>query len=316
MTLQYLRHVRLTAKGKGGGFVVNPDGSAKHQLKIAFAVEMGISSTQNEATIEIYNLSEGHRSKLGKELDDITLEAGYAPPGGSSNIGIIAAGQIRDVKHTRSGPDIVTIISIGDGDKAVRSASVAETLDDGKEPKDAIEVAKKALTQAGVKEGEIKLPDNLPKFLRPYTMFGSAKRELDVLGRGFGFYWYIQHGALEIVPADGVLGGSTPTISPETGMIGVPAVTDNGVEVSCLLNPELRIGRKVKIESKVLEMNAANGEYRISAGTFSGDNRDGDFTTTIVGESIKGDKVDQGEQLEPTTLDSVSPVNASVKGPQ
>ena len=45
-------------------------------------------------------------------------------------------------------------------------------------------------------------------------------------------------------------------------------------------------------------MNAADGEYRVSECVFQGDNRDGDFIVTILGESLKGGKVDEGKLLE------------------
>ena len=76
MTEQYIRKVRCSFNG---GFVVNPGGPAKHELKIGFNVTKGISSSANTADIEIYNLTESHRNAMGKEFDEVTLEAGYYP---------------------------------------------------------------------------------------------------------------------------------------------------------------------------------------------------------------------------------------------
>lgn len=292
---QYLRKVRATLSGSAGSLVVNPGGIATHELKVAFEVSKGIESSQNTASVSIWNLNEGHRNSVGKELDDITLEAGYMPPNGGSNVGIIFKGQIRDVEHTRQGPDIITTISCGDGDKAFRRATISKTFPKGTAVKDVVEELYKQLEAEGIDRGEWKFPEDMPDFKRPYSMCGSCSRELDTIGRGRGFYWSSQNGVMEIIPADGFVGGIV-LITPRTGMVGTPTLTDNGVKVSALLNPEIRPGRRVRIESETLEMNAEGGEYRVSQCTYAGDNRDDDFVVDIHGEAIKGGKVDQGKK--------------------
>jgi len=292
---QYLRKVRLTAKGSGGSIVINPGGILLHEIKIGFDVSKSISSTANSATIRLWNLQESTRNALGKELDDITLEAGYMPPEGGDNVGVIFQGQIRDVEHTRDGPDIVTILSTGEGDKAFRRATISKTYPAGTKVEKVVEDIYAEMEKEGVKRGEWKFPETVEPFKRPYSMCGGCKREMDTLSRGKGFYWSVQNGAMELIPSDGFVGGLV-LITPQTGMINVPTITDNGVKVSCLLNPEIRPGRRVRIESQVLEMNAEGGEYRVSEVTYSGDNRDGDFVAALCGESIKGGKVDEGKK--------------------
>lgn len=291
---QYLRKVRLTA---AGGFVVNPGGVQPHELKIAFAVSKSLSSKQNEAvSIKIWNLNEGHRNAIGKEFDDFTLEAGYMPPGEGGNVGIIFKGQLRDVEHTREGPDIITTLSCGDGDKAFRRATTSKSYPKGTPVKDVVEDIYKDLAKQGIGKGEWKFPDGMKEnYQRPYSVCGGCKRELDNIGRSNGFYWSIQNGVMEIVPGDGYIGGEF-LISPKTGMIDVPAITDNGVKVSALLNPEIRPGRRVRVESDVLGMNGANGVFRVSACQYDGDNRDGAFKVDVQGEKVNGNKVDEGKK--------------------
>lgn len=291
---QYLRKVRLKASGSGGSLVLNPGPVQLHEIKIAFDVAKSISSQANSATIRIWNLAESSRNAVGKELDQITLEAGYMPPGETGNVGIIFKGQMRDVEHTREGPDIVTTLSCGDGDKAFRRATISKTYPAGTKVEDVVEGIYHELSKEGVSRGEWKFPDQMEPFKRPYSMCGGCKRELDTIGRGKGFYWSVQNGAMEVHPGDGFIGGVV-LITPQTGMIDVPTLTDNGVKVSCLLNPEIRPGRRVRIESQVLEMNAEGGEYRVSEATYSGGNHDeADLRVAITAESIKGGKVDQG----------------------
>ena len=309
--LLYHRKVRLTCQGSGGKILINHDERLANNLKIAFDVSKSISSTQNEAEITVFNLSESSRNALGKELDEVILEAGYWPPGGEDNTGIIFKGQIRDVEHSRDGPTIVTRLKTGDGDKAIRKATVSKSYPSGTAVQSVMEDIAKQMQEEGVVRGEWKLPEGDLTFHRPYAAVGSAKREMDQLGRGFGFYWSIQNGVLEVIPGDGYVGGIT-LISPQSGMIYSPTITDNGVKVSVLLDPSVRPGRRVRIESHVMEMNAQEGEYRVGECRFSGDNRDGDMIVFIFAESVVGKKVDEGKKNE--TVENSSVVDGDYGG--
>jgi len=289
---QYLRKVRAVL---GGNVIINPGPVSLHEMKIEFTITKSISSAQNAAEIKIYNLAEKTRNSIGKELDSITLSAGYMPPGEAGNVGIIFKGAIRDVEHRREGTNIITIISCGDGDAAFRRATISKSYPAGTPVKDVIDDIAKELEAKGLSRGEVKLPEAVEKktFKRPYVACGSCVREMDTISRGNGFYWGSQNETLEIVPSDGFV-GTVALITPETGMIGTPALTDNGVRVSALLNPEVRPNRRVQLKSDTLEMNAQDGMYRVSTCTYSGDNYDGDFKIEITGEAIKSGKVDEG----------------------
>ena len=291
--LQFRRKVRLSFSG---GFIVNPGGFNKHDLKVAFSLTKDISSAVNSGTVEIWNLTESHRNSIGKEYDEVVIEAGYMPPDGESNVGIIGRIDVKDVEHTRDGADIITRISCGEGHKALARATTSKSWPKGTLVKDVIEDIYKELEKEGIKRGEWKFPEDMPaEFKRPYAACGSCRRELDMIGRGHGFYWSVQNGVMEIVPGDGYV-GTMVSLDPNSGMIDVPTITDNGIRVACLINPEIRPNRRIQVRSQVLEMNAANGVYRVGACTFAGDNRDGEFRCDITAESIQGDgKVDQGK---------------------
>lgn len=283
---QYLRKVIATFTGKGGNYVVT-------DLKISFEVAKKISGGPNEATIKIWNMAGGNRSKLGKELDRVRLEAGYQGTlGARGNIGVIFDGHIREVAHDREDTDIVSTIQCGDGDKAKRTGTIAKTFPAKTKPKDMVEEILKKMPD--VAKGMWKGLDDLPEYKRPVTMCGPCSRELDTIGRTHGLYWSVQDGALEIIPKDGNLDGEV-LISKVTGMIGVPSITDNGIKVKTLLNPQLRCNRLIRVESQILDMNSKGQKYRISGLDFAGDNRDGEFTAAIAGEEVKPQKPKGGK---------------------
>lgn len=297
--LQYLRKARVTFAGPGG-FVVNPGDLMTDQLRVRFSVTRGISSTANTFKIDLFNLNETHRNSLGLELDTVMLEVGYTPPGGGNNIGIIAKGKIRDYQHDREGGDIISTVSCGDGDKAYRRATISKTIPKGTPLTEVVDEIHKEMKKEGIAKGEWSFPDKVKntQLKRPYSMCGSCTRELDTLGRSHGFYWNIQNETMEIIPGNGHLPGSL-LITPDTGLIGTPTITDNGIKVKALINPEARPNRMMKVRSQVLKMNRKGEDYRISEVSFNGDNQEGDWIMTLTGEAIGGDKkVDEGKKAK------------------
>lgn len=292
MSDQYLRKVRVRL---GGSVVINPSSQVliRDEMKVGFYISKGLSASQNTAEIRIWNLAEGNRNAVGKELDTVELEAGYMPPTGGGKFGLIFKGNIRDVQHVREGMDIITTITCGDGDAAIRRATISKSFPAGTKVEDVIDEVVKQLEAKGLTRGEWKLPDELPILKRPYAICGACVRELNRLGRAFKFYWSSQNEKVEIVGGEKAL-SQMAMISPDTGMIGPPTITDNGVIVTALLNPDIKPNHQVQIQSQFLDMNAEGGTYRVGNVAFIGDNKDGDFLVEIEGEAIKGGKVDEG----------------------
>lgn len=289
MAQLWIRDVKLTISGSGGGITIQPNGRGDI-LRIKFKVEKTISGTPNKATIEIYNLSRANREKIKKEFDTATLEAGHVSAG---NRGIIFTGHIRDVKHTRDGPDIITTVECGDGDKGNSTGVVSKNFPKGSKPADMVEELRKLMPEvdSGTVHQDIQ---SLPATKRPTIMCGACRSELNKLGFSYKFYWTIQDGALDVIPGNKFI-DETTVISQQTGMIGAPSITDNGIEVKCLLNPAIKVGRVVEVRSEVLEMNGESGRFRVSGVGHAGDTHDDLYETEVSGERINGDTVDEGE---------------------
>lgn len=281
MNQQYIRDVILqTPAGMFGQQDIG--GTA---IKIEFEVEKTTSGVPNTATIKLWNLKRSSRDTLKEEFGRITLEAGYLWAG---NRGIIFDGFTRDVVHEPNDVDIVTTLQCGDGDKAIRKSHVAKTYPKKTPVKDIILDIQSKMKD--VKLGEIILPDNIEPSKRAVTFMTTPQRALNELGRTYGFYWSIQNGALEIIPHDKALSGLT-YVTPRTGMIGVPTITDTGVIVQALLNPDIRPNRRVFIQSKTTDEAGRSGTYRVSSAGYAGNNRDGDMLCEFEAELMKGDKV-------------------------
>lgn len=286
----YLRKVTLDLDG------VQINTTGDNDLTISFSVERDLSGEANSGSITVLNLSESTRNALGKELDHVILRAGYQPPSGGGNVGTIFQGRIRDIRHTRKGPDIETIMECGDADQALRKGVVNKTFPKGSTVREVIEEIQSQFERQDdkVTRGEWLGLENVPPLKRAETLCGSCRRAMNTFGRSRKFYWSFQNEKLEIFPSDEVLPGQIVEITPESGMVDTPTITDNGVIVKALMNPAIAPGHVVAVRSQTLSMNSEGGEYRVSKCTYSGDNRDGDFFVTITGERLQGGTVDEG----------------------
>lgn len=285
----WLRKVRVIFSA-GGDLIVNPGIETDPQLRVEFDIEKSISGTANELVVRIFNLSETSRNAIGKELTDVEIQAGYIPPGGPDLTGSIFIGQISDWTHDREGADIVTTVRAGDGGKAIRKSTIAKTYPAGTPPEQVVEDIYGKFAEHGVKRGEWLFPPMEP-FIRPYSISGAGSRELNLLGRSKGFYWSIQNQVMEVIPGDLYLPQIT-FLNDKRGMIHYPQITDNGIRLMALINPEVRPNRLIEVESKFVP--EANGKYRVGRVDYSGDNKNGNFQMLIHGEREHGGAIDEG----------------------
>lgn len=100
-------------------------------------------------------------------------------------------------------------------------------------------------------------------------LWGSPKAMMQQFADTAGIRWTVENnnlngGTVAIWPKGGArnIGVSgPPLISADTGMIGYPTFTINGVLFKTLFNPSLKLGGQVEIQSQVLK--SANGIYNV-----------------------------------------------------
>jgi hypothetical protein len=94
---------------------------------------------------------------------------------------------------------------------------------------------------------------------------GSLGQQLTAVCKAAGCDYLIDKVAnvLAVWPKGGARNGQDVLLSKDTGMIGYPSFTQNGVQVRSLFNPSLAFGRTIKIESQFTP--AANGRWTIAA---------------------------------------------------
>lgn len=257
------------------------NGRRIQDLRIKFSCEKQNEGTPNKAEIEIYNLSGATRSIMEAKNTKVRLYVGYlgltknafinAGINLNSSVELIFVGNVNKVTHDIQTPDIITKLEVKDGENAYRNAKIEK----GYPPNSTLKNIFKDLNDsmnipAGSQEV---IPDF--KYANGLTLSGLTRDHLDVLCRANGLEWSIQDETLQIIKRKKGTTDFAVVLSAETGLVGTPNKTDKGVEFESLLQPLLRPGRKVKLESKIL-----SGTYIVRKVKHEGDSQEGKFTSS------------------------------------
>ncbi|MGG7074322.1 hypothetical protein U5B43_08740 [Campylobacter sp. 9BO] len=250
-------------------------------LQVSFSIEKTITDEPNTAKIEIYNLTAQNRNLLTSGVfNKAILSAGYAEPR------ILFAGDINKAHTTRNDLDFISVLECGDGQTDYSKAKIHTTLKAGVKDSDIVNMCVKNMTS---KKGGVDLPKDkaLP---RCKVLSGDIKDYLKVVAKNNNANWHILDGNLNILPKDKVLNCTEGfVLSEETGLIGSPEKTDDGIKLICLLNPKLNIGSLVRVKSIMSEY---DGDYKITRLTHNGDFLGDTWESEIIAEGGKYTKIE------------------------
>lgn len=254
------------------------------QLRVAFEIDKTINEKPNPAKIQIWNLNRNHINQiLSQEYKKAALFVGY------NELRQIYSGDITKVRIQREGLDFILTLECSDGHAAYTQSRAKTTLKAGATDKQIVEEIQKTMPK--VQAGAIDIP-NKRQLPRGRVLNGDSREVLNRVARNNNADWSIQDGSLVFLPKDKVLSDDAVLISQDTGMINAPEQTDDGLEITCLLNPALQIGGLIKLES-IIEY--FNGEYKVVKLAHSGDGIGGDWYSKMTVVGGKFQKVDGGK---------------------
>ena len=113
------------------------------------------------------------------------------------------------------------------------------------------------------------------KNLSNFSYSGSALKQINNLNSVGGVNVFINDDVLVVKDATVPLNGTLKIVSAQTGMIGVPEFTEQGIRVKFLLDNKTILGGSLRIISKINP--ATNGDYVIFQLGFQIANRDTPF---------------------------------------
>lgn len=242
-------------------------------LRITFVIGKTSDSNVNTSKIKVYNLNERSRTILEQGGDLVAiLEAGYTDTG----LEVLFKGEIDKSQFRRMGSNWVTTIFVKDGNTAITKThfekSYAGPID--------LKAIAEDITQTLRNEADIVIKDlkNLSSDIiqNGFSANGLASRILDNIVEKQGLEWNIQDGELQIIAPDSS-DDEAIVLTPETGLIGSPVRRESGIEFRALLQPKIKPGRAVKIESRNL-----SGLFRIRQAQFKGDTHGTPWFVTAV----------------------------------
>lgn len=242
-------------------------------LRMSFKAHKDNGAAPNTAEIQITNLSAASRARMQEKGAKIILSAGYV-----GNAAIIFSGDARLISHVRQGSDWVTRIQSGDGERAYAYARASESFRGGTS---VASVLQYLVRQLGVDPGNLaQVAQQLTgQFVNGYTAHGKASAELDTLLRSQGFEWSIQDGRLQILKPNEATTDQAVVLGPTTGLVGSPELgtgtkksAAGAVRFRSLLQPRLKPGAKVKLESV-----GVNGVLKVQRVDHRGDTAGGDW---------------------------------------
>lgn len=256
-------------------------------LDCSFKTEKTLKPAPNNCDLTVYNLTADHRSQLEqlsatskKAVAGIPckIEAGY-----KAGTSLLWLGDLRTAQTTREGPDWVTRISSGDGEKGAAHARMHISYG----PKTSIDVALRAMAKAmGVGEGNLsKVVQKLriagaAVFPTGITISGPVYRQMQNFAQSADLQLSIQDGALQFQDIGKALAGEAIKLKAGTGLLDSPTVDNEGIlTAKTHMIPGIRIGGLIVMDALTIK-----GNYKIEKLTAEGDTSGDDWGFTIQGK--------------------------------
>lgn len=254
----------------------------------------------NSASIQVFNLSRTTLEKLQSEFISCVLEVGYVgdDPQHPELIQLVK-GNVTELKTVKQGSYTVTHIVMGEGYTELTHTKLKFTAPPGKTRR---EILDQVISQIpGVSVGAIAGTNLNNPVLDGYPVWGNPKDVLNEITEAWGLEWRQTNGVIEITDESGLVNknkNEAPLISPASGLIDIPFYTSatptktkgdktrrDGLQFKALLNPSLKPGQLVRIESAEV-----NGWYRINDARYIGDIRGNDwYVECLCGIVIEDD---------------------------
>lgn len=292
MSKQYLRRVSLIVGDASG------KGLDLSDMHIVFTVWSATTQTPKHANIRVYNLSSETANRIKNEFTAVFLQAGYDGSYGQ----IFSGTMIQKRRGRENGTDTFIDIVAADNDSGYNWAVVNKTLAAGWTQTDYYKALIQTMAPYGVSAGYA--PDFSPAQLpRGKVMYGMARDYMRELSGASGSHWTVESGKLHMVPVNGYLPGETVVLTSQSGMIGMPTQTIDGIVVRCLLNPNIRPGRLIQIDNASIQQAAfsasytalnffpsldADGFYKVYSISQSGDTRGTSFYSEMICAAVNG----------------------------
>jgi len=282
-----------------------PEALDLSNFKITFIISQATNEQPKAAEIYVYNLS-GETISLLAGTDDskkntlLTLACSY----GSNEPEIIFKGNIFQYRRGRENQcDTYLCILAISGDVIKQQAVLSQSVPAGTPIQGLNELIAKESAKYGLDIGDmVKLSEQC--YPRGRTLFGSLHGYIEKIGKENNVTYDYSDGVLTSADIEKWSIEPMQVLTAETGMVGMPQLTSEGLIVKCLLNPKLKRMGRIQIDLTNLQTENydigysgqgvdqphkdrklatnAQGIFVIQAVEHSGDTRGDEWYTNLV----------------------------------
>lgn len=260
MSKNWMRHFELQLLDDNG------KGISLSDLKVTFKIGKMTNSIFNGSVgdFKVYNLSPDTQNLImGKEFKRIRVIAGYKGDRDAEgnypdeNIGLIFNG---DIRFTISGKNNITSEKDKNTDSWIQiqcldsweghlNASVKTTVAAGWKYGDILGLGMESLGFYGITAGSVgQLPDTV--FPRGRVIYKSTNVLMNDITQKCDAHWWYENNQVNIVPRTKYIQKAV-VLNADTGLIGMPQQKmDAGINVRCLINPNIKLGGLVRIDQE------------------------------------------------------------------
>lgn len=272
----------------GRAWRITVDTLQMEKIDCEFHVKKTIKAEPNTCDLKIYNLTADHRKQIEQSPSvkdtmkvPVIIEAGYG-----TTLAQIYKGDLRAGWTVNSGPEVVTELNTGDGEKGMANARLNIPVGPGTP---IAQVIGQIVDVLGLGQGNVgKIAAQLASSgssmfsKKGQVLKGNAADHLTDLCKSVGLEWSVQDGAVQLLTLGQPLDGQAVKLTSNTGLIGSPTVDSKGVlKATMLLVPGIVPGGKVQMEGLHVK-----GTYKITVVESIGDTLGNDWYHKIEGEKV------------------------------
>lgn len=256
------------------------------QLRVQFDITIDALGHITLCDLNISNMAEDTIGRFFKRGSVLSVKAGY-----NDNSDYIFRGIIRNVFRSRDRATTNTQILARGGDLA--KAAVNITLGAGAKLYEVLAVLAEAMGYPLTLSNKVSFEY---RFITGKSMTKDPIQELFELAEAHDFRWAIENNRLVIFKTAEGRGTSTRVINMQSGLEGIPEVTEVGSDFSVRMTPSIKIGERVTLDTKyksfnfsgvyyptVVQDKAGDGTYTVLKIVHSGDNYGGAWSTRCTG---------------------------------
>ncbi len=227
-------------------------------MRIKFLVQAPDVGVPPTARIRVYNLSRNTAHSIQKEYQGVVLQAGYE----DGSFGVIFQGSIVQVRVGREN-NISSFVEIRAStlDEWFKFGTISQSVAAGTNNKQKMDAIKKGSDAQNVGFQIGTIPDSVGTggvLPRGKVFYGFSKDYMNDIADSSNASWSIVDGQAQFISLNSYAPGDIVKLNAMTGMVGVPEATIDGIEVSCLLNPQIKPGRRIQLNNKDLTTTSKN----------------------------------------------------------